>query len=193
MNDLDFLEEDDSNEPLFSKEEMKEIEKEVSEEDITLTEMGIIPKIAEHYKQQFNKVILYQGYPTNDFFDYYLDNLAMQKHLDLLLENKDRFRSGQQEKLEKFELEPMIEQSTISEYIDKNRELILENNTLYKKVQELQEERDKLEEDNKIISVINLNVEQLCVHLIQIFRDQKIKANLDAGEIQLIKEMMGSE
>ena len=81
----------------------------------------------------------------------------VQKHLDLLIENKERLRETQQQKLESFEIQEAFEQSEISEYIDKNRELLLENDRLYKKVQELQEERDQLvQKSQAIIDSVNV-------------------------------------
>lgn len=135
MSDLDLFEEEDD---------------QVDEDDITLAEYNMNPK----YKKGFmamnkDKKILYRNKPTNDFVEFYLAHCT-NKEFNRLLEHADKFSKAQREMLDKVDKikqeqqdimeetsTPTNNKSTISDYINKNQELIKQNKELIAKVNHL--------------------------------------------------------
>lgn len=164
---------------------------EATEEDIILAGMGFNLAKIEGYKKRYTLTSVIDPnpkfknkYPLDDVLYWYL-KVVDANELKVLKENKSKFRKPQQEQIEKAEvlfLKEEPQDNNIQGYIEKNANLIEEahelaeqNNELFKKISELQDERDSLKELSK--------------HLIKIFIDQKIKAELTIEEIELIKKV----
>jgi len=181
--------------------------KETTEDDMILAGIGFNLAKIEGYKKRNNLTTVIDPkfknkYPLDDVLYWYL-KVVNENELKILKTNKSKFRKSQAEQIEKAEVlflkeEPQVD--SVSGYIEKNAELlknnselVQRNNELFKKIQELQEERDSLKEElntNKNAIDILINGEQkLAKKLIQIFIQQKIKAELTIEEIELIKEL----
>lgn len=173
-----------SSTPLKEALEEEPIE-ELTNEDIELARMGFQIILADKYKELYEKdSVLHQEYPTNDFFDWYLD-CCNEEMIDRLKEHSDSFREKQTEKLLTYktsQLGKKPESGTIAEYIEKNAELIREKNELSNMILSLQEKRDYWED-----------LAELAKRLIEIFVEQKIKAKLTKEEIKLVKEISGND
>ena len=187
--------------------------KETTEDDMILAGIGFNIAKIEAYKKRFNKeTVLHQGYPTNDMFEWYLKAGSVDE-ISLLIQHKDKLRENQAKKLTNIKDETITQEpndSIVASYIQKNAdlltnnsELVQRNNELFKKISELQSERDKLEmylasakeiedkhgKDNEKLANEAMNNLRLNKKLIQIFIQQKIKADLTTEEIEKIKEL----
>jgi hypothetical protein len=154
----------------------------------------------DDYKKRFNKTsVLHQGYPTNDFLEWYL-KACNPEELKLLKEHLNKFRKNQVEKIEKAEVLKILEQpsdNSVQGYMNKNAEilannaeLIKRNDELFKKISELQDERDKLQDERNILAEKYEFSLEFAKVLIEIFKENKIKTDkLNELQIQFTKEL----
>lgn len=166
---------------------------EFTEEDIELAGMGFDLNIVDVYRKRFEKdSVIHQGYATNDLVDYYLE-CCDEVRLSRLREHLESFRESQQEKISTYEVIEVVkppEDDTFAGYIQKNSELMRENERLKEQLQHY----ITLHDEGKDHLKKYINYFELAKKLVSIFIEQGTTTDkLTKEDIELVKEVAGNE
>jgi len=170
----------------------------LTEEELELVDIGFLSEYVIGYKRAFpDEKLIYNHTPINDFFKWYLIN-ATSSAMELLSEEANRpieecrLRDSQVDKVREWTAgwEGKPDEGSVAMYIEKNQELILENDKLKKqlneimrineesgldKIKELGKQNDGLYKKIQALQGERDGLEGLVLEFVSIFQKNEIK------------------